>query len=149
LETTLLDAILAQPGISRRGLHQATGGKTKAEAMDAALAWLEARKLAHAVPMDTGGRPAECWFPGEGCELSNKVLEPEKADATNAAEKLRENEQSPPSDQTGDSSFARQDSAREMSVPTIKAPDSGNGIGLTTDEIADLLRDDFLDGLDN
>jgi Bifunctional DNA primase/polymerase, N-terminal/Protein of unknown function (DUF3987)/Primase C terminal 1 (PriCT-1) len=67
LHLRLLDAIAKSPGVSRRGLHEATGNRVKGEDMEAALAILEAQRLAHRVLCQTngGGRPAECWWPGQ------------------------------------------------------------------------------------
>jgi hypothetical protein len=66
LPMRLLDAISKTPGISRTGLYEATGRNVKASAMTEALAWLEASRLAHAeCCSSTGGRPGECWYPGE------------------------------------------------------------------------------------
>jgi hypothetical protein len=66
LHLRLLDAIAKSPGISRRRLHEATGNRIKAEDMEVALASLEAQRLAHRGRYQTasGGRPAECWWPG-------------------------------------------------------------------------------------
>jgi Bifunctional DNA primase/polymerase, N-terminal/Primase C terminal 1 (PriCT-1)/Protein of unknown function (DUF3987) len=68
LHTRLLDAIAKTPGISRRGLHEATGNRIMADDMEAALAILEAQRLAHRrlCQSEGGGRPAECWWPGLG-----------------------------------------------------------------------------------
>jgi Bifunctional DNA primase/polymerase, N-terminal/Protein of unknown function (DUF3987) len=67
LEIRLLNIIIQNPGITKTGLFEATGKKIKAEAMDEALATLEARRLAHRgrCQPEHGGRPAECWWPGE------------------------------------------------------------------------------------
>ena len=68
LHLRLLDAIAKNPGISRRGLHEATGNRVKADDMEAALAILEAQGLAHRrrCQPEGGGRPAECWWLGPG-----------------------------------------------------------------------------------
>ena len=64
----LLDAIAKNPGISRRGLHEATGNRIKADEMESVLSLLESQRLAHRslCHSDGGGRPAECWWPGPG-----------------------------------------------------------------------------------
>ncbi len=66
LDIRLLNAIVVSPGITRKGLHEATGNKVKADDMALALASLERRGLAHhgQCKPEHGGRPAECWYPG-------------------------------------------------------------------------------------
>lgn len=65
LHLRLLDIIVKTPGISRKGLHEATGNRIKADDMEAALASLEAQGLADRgrCQPEGGGRPAECWWP--------------------------------------------------------------------------------------
>jgi hypothetical protein len=62
----LLNAISKEPGISRKGLHEVFHNRLKAEALDDALAHLEASGMAYKVMVKAkgGGRPAECWFAG-------------------------------------------------------------------------------------
>ena len=73
LHLRLLDAIAKSPGINRRGLHEAMGNRVKADDMEAALAILEAQRLAHRSlsQSEGGGRPAECWWPGPGDDPSD------------------------------------------------------------------------------
>jgi hypothetical protein len=68
LHLRLLNAIVRQPGINRRGLHEATGNRVKASDMDQSLAYLATQGLAHFRMHQTegGGRPGECWYPGAG-----------------------------------------------------------------------------------
>jgi hypothetical protein len=65
LHLRLLDIIVKTPGISRKGLHETTGNRIKADDMEAALASLEAQGLADRgrCQPEGGGRPAECWWP--------------------------------------------------------------------------------------
>jgi hypothetical protein len=65
-DVALLDAIIKNPGITRKRLYEALGNHVKADEMERALASLEARRLAHRrmIAHDGPGRPAEGWFPG-------------------------------------------------------------------------------------
>ncbi len=73
LHLRLLDTIVKTPGINRKGLHEATGNRIKADDMEPALAILEAQCLAHRslCQSEGGGRPAECWWPGPGDDPSD------------------------------------------------------------------------------
>ena len=71
LSDKVLDLIRKTPGLGRRELHRSTSNHIKADVLVEILArlsrdgWIERREI------DTGGRPAERWFPkGTGCELS-------------------------------------------------------------------------------
>jgi hypothetical protein len=66
LHLRLLDIIVKTPGVTRRGLHEKTGNRVKAEDMETALSLLETQRLAHRslCQSEGGGRPAECWWPG-------------------------------------------------------------------------------------
>jgi hypothetical protein len=70
LDLRLLNAIIREPGISRKGLHHACGNNFKASDLDTALRSLESRRLAHRgrCQPEGGGRPAECWWPGAGAD---------------------------------------------------------------------------------
>lgn len=63
LEQQLLALVRQTPGVNRRGLHQALGGRVTATALVAALAKLRDRGQARCERVATGGRPGECWFP--------------------------------------------------------------------------------------
>jgi hypothetical protein len=63
LADILLATVRREPGISRRGLHQAMGGHIPAQHMIDALARLRDRKQVRCETMPTKGRPSECWFP--------------------------------------------------------------------------------------
>lgn len=70
LHLRLLDHIVKTPGITRRGLHEATGNRVKADDMEASLSRLESQGLVHRTRCQSegGGRPAECWWPGPGSD---------------------------------------------------------------------------------
>jgi len=63
----LNDAIWAQPGISRGQMRDLIGTKVRVDQIEEALAKLRAEGKAHCkmVKPAGGGRPAECWWPGE------------------------------------------------------------------------------------
>ncbi len=63
LERLLSQAIRAEPGINRRGLHRAIGGHMPAREMMQALGRLRDRGQVRCEMVATGGRPSECWFP--------------------------------------------------------------------------------------
>ena len=64
---------MKSPGINRKGFHEAMGNRVQADDMEAALASLEAQRLAHRglSQSEGGGRPAECWWPGPGDDPSD------------------------------------------------------------------------------
>lgn len=64
LAVRLLRLIQDRPGIGRRLMHEQFGNRLKADALAEALAWLATHGLAHPRSTSTGGRPAECWWPG-------------------------------------------------------------------------------------
>lgn len=66
LAVRVLGLIQGKPGSNRRVLYEGFGNRVKAHALDEALAWLAANGLAHPRSVSTGGRPAECWWPGPG-----------------------------------------------------------------------------------
>jgi len=68
LHLHLLNAIVRQPGINRRGLHEATGNRIKSLDIVQALGILESQRLAlrRLSHSEGGGRRGECWYPGPG-----------------------------------------------------------------------------------
>jgi hypothetical protein len=71
LDFRLLSAIENAPGIRRSELIQATQSRKRGEVPEA-LASLVGLRLAHPkmVHVESGGRPAECWYPGPNDEPS-------------------------------------------------------------------------------
>lgn len=63
LEQQLLAQIRQTPGVNRRGLHQALGGRVSGTVLATALAKLRDRGQARYEKLSTKGRPSECWFP--------------------------------------------------------------------------------------
>jgi len=100
LDDRILSAITGSPGISRRDLHRHLGNHTPGAELVAALARLRDAGLAHETRESTGGRPAECWWPG--------VRTNEQSTRGNPHESREQCEQSTPEGRkAGDSSFAR------------------------------------------
>ena len=64
LDDRILEAITSSPGISRRDLHRRLANHCPAGELVAALARLRDGGRAHDRRESTGGRPAECWWPG-------------------------------------------------------------------------------------
>jgi hypothetical protein len=85
----LLSLIEQGPGITRNGLHEATGKKHSAEDRADALAWLQAQRLVHAKlePLPQGGPPCERWFPGP---VSPSCICPEPRPAADPPKEDRE-----------------------------------------------------------
>jgi hypothetical protein len=61
----VLNLIVAQPGINRRSIHEAFGGRLHKDKLTEALDYLLATGLAYRQTVQSGGRPAECWFPAK------------------------------------------------------------------------------------
>lgn len=74
LAVRLLGVITGSPGINRRDLYRAVGGKVGKGEMNAALDHIQGNRLAHPKHTDTDGRPAECWFPGPDQHERKTVL---------------------------------------------------------------------------
>jgi len=64
LYVRLSNMILRKPGISRSEIRDLLGTGIRAEEIEAALQWLESKGWAYRQNQSTGGRPAECWYPG-------------------------------------------------------------------------------------
>jgi hypothetical protein len=77
LQSLLLAAIKAQPGINRKGLHKVTGGHIPAVTLMAALVGIRDQGRVRCEVASTGGRPAERWYPSErtnnGCGEASAV----------------------------------------------------------------------------
>jgi hypothetical protein len=100
LDDRILSAITGSPGISRRDLHRHLGNHTPGAELVAALARLRDTGLAHETRESTGGRPAECWWPG--------VRTNEQSREGNSPEIREQSEQSTPEGgKAGLSSFVR------------------------------------------
>jgi hypothetical protein len=74
LAVRLLTVITGSPGINRRDLYRAVGGKVDKGEMTATLTHLRVNHLAHPKNTGTEGRPAECWFPGADGDEAPTVL---------------------------------------------------------------------------
>ena len=72
VEEAVLTAITQTPGISRRELHKALGGHTKAAALNSILARLRDANRIRLEKIETATKPAERWFPCEQCEHSEQ-----------------------------------------------------------------------------
>lgn len=103
----LLNAITSTPGINRSGLREVAGHKIPVEEIDAALGSLKAQGLVYSKMVQSGGRPAECWYPvvgpdgdGEGGSVLNdnpaSSLSPKEAQGVG-----KEGNNSPPSASAG------------------------------------------------
>lgn len=80
LAVRVLGLIQARPGVGRTQMHEHLGNRVKAGALNEALTWLEGNRHAHRRSVSTGGRPAECWWPGPDSEGGAKEGEYATAD---------------------------------------------------------------------
>ena len=82
LTDKLLDAIeaAAEDGIDRTDIRGVAGGHVPAEEIDGALSDLAIRGLAHERVIQTGGRPAHSWYPGDRSEVPEASEERSEAD---------------------------------------------------------------------
>lgn len=72
VEQAVLAAITQAPGISRRELHKALGGHTKAAALNEILTRLRNANKIRLETIETATKPAERWFPCEQREHSEQ-----------------------------------------------------------------------------
>lgn len=63
LERRVFEIIEQNPGINRKGIYKCLGNNTPASSLVKSLGSLKKRRLVRARKANTGGRPAECWWP--------------------------------------------------------------------------------------
>jgi hypothetical protein len=106
LDDRILEAITSSPGISRRDLHRRLANHCPAGELVAALARLRDGGRAHDRRESTGGRPAECWWPG--LVRTNELSPPGEASENREGGESEGSEQSTREGrEAGDSSLVR------------------------------------------
>ncbi len=139
LAVRLLNFIIAQPGINRRGLYDRLGGQARKEDMDKALAYLETEGLAHPQTINTGGRPGECWFAGRAKEQTSKVPDDDEPDLCSIARSEGEKEEESQEEATAIQPRKCQVKIEEIPVPRPGLPGSLESVPL--DKLFALVRE--------
>jgi hypothetical protein len=96
----VLNAIEANPGIQRSAITYEFRHKANSEQLGEALSWLNSQGKAYPIFEQTGGRKAECWFPGKKDDITIS-----SDDEEHSGKMGRKEESSDEHDEGKDSSF--------------------------------------------